>query len=140
MGRGKARGGRRGGASAAPQTQTQAVVEKANPLTQLIASLLDQAYTALPEAERPKADKKSIAVAELEKTTKLIVSSEHTETKQLVVSLSLALSLNSVLSSPNAKKVLGIVFTYLIGEVTRYWSQYGLTKDQVHPSLVRFSF
>lgn len=136
MGRGKARGGRRGGAATTPQTQVQTTAEKKSPLVQLIGSLLDQAYNTLPEAERPKGEKKNTAITEVEKTTKQIVASDHTELQRLVVSLSITLSLGGVLSSVNAKKVIGSIFSFLVTEVTRHWEQYELSKDQVHPCYV----
>lgn len=135
MGRGRGRGGRRGGAATTTPTQEQKVVEK-SPLTKLIEGLLEQAYTNLSEAERPKADKKGKAVEEFEKTTRQLVAVDHTEYQRLVISLSTMLSLNGIVSGINAKKVIGIVFTYLISEVTRYWHQYGFTKEEVHPTYV----
>jgi hypothetical protein len=139
MGRGRGRGGRRGGAATTTPTQTQTAAPVMSPLAQLIEGLLEQAYAGLPENERPKGDKRTKAIEEVEKTTKQIVASDHAEAKALVVSLSLTLSLGGILTGPNAKKVIGTIFTYLLSETTRYWKDYGLTKEQVHPSYVRNS-
>eukprot|EP01127_Copromyxa_protea_P006794 TRINITY_DN16778_c0_g1_i1.p1 TRINITY_DN16778_c0_g1~~TRINITY_DN16778_c0_g1_i1.p1 ORF type:complete len:169 (-),score=35.99 TRINITY_DN16778_c0_g1_i1:64-570(-) len=138
-GRGRGRGGKRGGTGTSAEAQAQSAAPVKTALQQFLEGLLNQAYNTLPEAERPKADKKAKGVEEVDKAIKQILSVDPTEVHRLVVSLSLTLSIGGVLTSVNAKKVLGIVFSFALTELTRHWNEYGITKDQVHPSYHKYA-
>lgn len=121
-------------------TKTVAVAaEPTNPLRELVSHLLHQGEQHVLGAKKALAqDKHDKSVDAIEKTLRSIVKEPRTtEMQRHAVILVTQLQINSGLTGPEARKIMAVIFTFLIIEIQRNWRDYGIEQTDVHPDFVR---
>lgn len=120
-----------------PQQQ-KAVSQTSSKLTYetLISSLLDQGFEVLDKKDIPNQEKKMKAVAALHTLlkAKLKAPRDYKDYPKDAISFNLQLQMNSGLTALNSRRVLSLIFTFLIEELMN-WEEYGVSKDDVHPDV-----
>eukprot|EP01120_Amphizonella_sp_Union-15-10_P006682 TRINITY_DN2185_c0_g1_i1.p1 TRINITY_DN2185_c0_g1~~TRINITY_DN2185_c0_g1_i1.p1 ORF type:complete len:171 (-),score=34.66 TRINITY_DN2185_c0_g1_i1:47-559(-) len=103
-----------------------------NPIQELVRSLLDQSINQINKKWSEGALKKSIL--ELEKVLRatLKISKSNLTLQRLAVMLTLGLQQGSRLSDKECKKLISVIFTYLVDEVQKFWFEYGVKQEEVH--------
>lgn len=102
----------------------------------LISSLLDQGFQVLDKKDVPTQEKKLKAVAALHNLIKdkLKAPRDYKDYPKDAISFNLQLQMNTGLTALNSKKVMSLIFTFLIEELTN-WQEYGVPKEEVHPDV-----
>jgi len=131
---GKAKGGRAKGQGGQPTQQAKKPsYDPQNPVQELLHHLLHSAFEDLPKDALPDEETTFKCVTALEVVSRQILKEpKPAEYQKHAIKCCLTLQQTTKLNGNQSRQVIGIVFTYLLDELTKHWYEYGITKEDVH--------
>jgi len=137
-GRGKGRGGRGGRGGKSAPSSGSSVTPKAPPPPELTTPLQHWLKTLIKGSIDEQLPKLSDEV--LVKTIKdfeqvvlqVLQQPKHTAYQKHAISMVLAIQSGTGFNPTQSRKIVCNMFSFLMDELSKYWMEYGLTKENVH--------